>query len=65
VIDALLQHLKADFTSKYLGELHHFLGIEVKKTSNGILLSQENYTTNVLKRTGMMNCKSANTPMTT
>jgi hypothetical protein len=36
---ALLQDLKNDFALKDLGELHYFLGIEVKKTASGILLS--------------------------
>jgi hypothetical protein len=61
--DALFHNLEADFALKDLGELHYFLGIEVKKTSSGILLSQEKYTTYVLKRAGMMNCKPINTPM--
>jgi hypothetical protein len=43
VIPALLQDLKTDFALKDLGELKFFLGIEVKKLSDGILLSQENY----------------------
>ena len=38
---ALLSDLKAEFALKDLGELHYFLGIEVKKTETGILLSQE------------------------
>jgi hypothetical protein len=48
-----------------LGELHYFLGIEVKKTSDGIKLSQEKYASYILKRTGMINCKPVNTPMVT
>jgi hypothetical protein len=36
---ALLQDLKNDFALKDLGELHYFLGIEVKKIASGILLS--------------------------
>jgi hypothetical protein len=62
---ALLRDLKSDFAIKDLGELHYFLSIEVKKTSNGILLSQEKYASDILKRDGMMNCKSVNTPMST
>jgi hypothetical protein len=46
---ALLQDLKSNFALKDLGELHYFLGIEVKKTPDGLLLSQEKYTTDVLK----------------
>jgi hypothetical protein len=61
----LLKDLKADIALKDLGELHYFLGIEVKKTQDGILLSQEKYTSDILKRVGMINCKSANTTMST
>jgi hypothetical protein len=34
--------------SKTLGDIHFFLGIEVKKTPNGILLSQEKYANDLL-----------------
>jgi histone deacetylase 1/2 len=50
---------------KDLGELHYFLGIEVSKLGEGILLSQAKYSNDVLRRTGMLNCKLANTPMST
>jgi hypothetical protein len=63
-ITTLLQDLKSEFALKYLGDLNFFLGIEVKKTSSGILLSQEKYATDILKRVGMMNCKPVKTPMT-
>jgi len=42
-VDALIQDLKKDFALKDLGDLHYFLGIEVNKVSDGILLSQEKY----------------------
>jgi hypothetical protein len=41
-IDALLHDLGLDFALNDLGELHYFLGIEVKKVHDGIILSQEN-----------------------
>jgi hypothetical protein len=59
-----LQDLKFDFALKDLGDLNFFLDIEGKKTSSGILLSQEKYATDILKRVGMMNCKPIKTPMT-
>lgn len=36
--DGLLHSLKQEFAVKYLGELHYFLGIEVNKIREGILL---------------------------
>jgi histone deacetylase 1/2 len=61
----LLKALKSDFALKDLGDLHYFLGIEVSKLKDGILLSQAKYSNDVLRRTGMLNCKPATTPMTT
>jgi hypothetical protein len=40
-VDALLYDLGLEFALKDLGELHYFLGIEVKKVHDGIILSQE------------------------
>jgi hypothetical protein len=36
---ALLRDLEKDFALKDLGELHYFLGIEVTKINEGIMLS--------------------------
>jgi hypothetical protein len=46
----LLHNLSTHFALKDLGELHFFLGIEVKKCSNGILLTQEKYAKDLLKK---------------
>lgn len=62
---ALLRDLGELFALKDLGELSYFLGIEVKRINNGILLTQEKYTTDLLKRVGMLQCKPVNTPMST
>jgi hypothetical protein len=48
-----------------LGNLHYFLGIEVNKILEGILLSQEKYANGLLKKVAMSNCKSVSTPMST
>lgn len=45
---ALLQDLKEDFALKDLGDLHYFLGIEVNKVNDGLLLSQGKYTADLL-----------------
>ena len=62
---ALLQDLNQEFALKDLGDLHYFLGIEVSKLNNGIILSQENYASNILRRVGMSNCKPVSTPLST
>jgi hypothetical protein len=38
---ALVRTLSTDFALKDLGDLHYFLGLEVHKHSNGLLLNQE------------------------
>jgi hypothetical protein len=64
-VTALLQDLQKDFAIKDLGKLHYFLGIEVNQTAHGILLSQEKYANDLLKRVGMSNYKPVSTPMST
>jgi hypothetical protein len=62
---ALLRDLNKDFALKDLGELHYFLGIEVNKVRDGIVLTQEKYANDVLQRVGMINCKPVSTPLST
>jgi histone deacetylase 1/2 len=50
---ALLKDLVRKFALKDLGDLHFFLGIEVKHSSNGLILSQEKYAEDIIKRAGM------------
>jgi hypothetical protein len=52
-IDALLADLQSEFALKDLGDLHYFLGIEVKSTADGILLTQEKYASDILRRVGV------------
>jgi hypothetical protein len=65
VVDTLLDNLQADFALKDLGSLSYFLGIEVKKTADGLYLTQDKYTTNLLQHAGMLSCKPAPTPLAT
>lgn len=60
--NSLLKDLEREFVLKDLGDLHYFLGIEVKRNSNGLILSQGKYTEDIIKRTGMSNSKPINTP---
>jgi hypothetical protein len=63
VVEALLADLRQDFALKDLGPLHYFLGIEVEKVKEGIVLSQKKYFAEIIKRAGMERCKSVNTPL--
>jgi histone deacetylase 1/2 len=53
--NALLKDLERDFALKDLGDLHYFLGMEVKKSSDGLIVSQRKYAEDILKRTNMSN----------
>jgi histone deacetylase 1/2 len=64
-ITALLRDLNENFAIKDLGDLHFFLGIEVKKVNDKLLLTQEKYATDLLKKVRMEDCKSAPTPLST
>jgi histone deacetylase 1/2 len=65
VVEALLADLKKDFSLKDLGDLSYFLGIEVKKVADGIVLSQSKYANDLLKRVDMEFCKPVVTPLST
>lgn len=62
---ALLKDLEREFALKDLGNLHYFLGIEVKSCDNGPVMSQGWYAANILKREGMDKSKPVNTPLST
>lgn len=59
----LKKALARTFEVKDLGYLHYFLGIEVVFGVQGIFLSQRKYVLDLLKETGMLNCKIASTPI--
>jgi len=45
------------------GALHHFLGISVTRSSNGLFLSQRQYALDLLQNAGMSDCYSTTTPV--
>ncbi|XP_071708140.1 uncharacterized mitochondrial protein AtMg00810-like [Rutidosis leptorrhynchoides] len=48
---------------KDLGKRKYFLGIEVLRSQQGIFICQKKYILDLLAETGMIDCKSAETPM--
>jgi hypothetical protein len=62
-VEALLNDLRSEFALKNLGPLNYFLGIEVKLSSDGIVLTQEKYTRDILRWVGMQDCKAMCTPL--
>ena len=50
---------------KDLGKLQYFLGMEIARSREGISVSQRKYVLDLLKETGMLGCKPADTLMDT
>ena len=65
LIDWCKKELTNELEMKDLGALHYFLGLEVQQSKNEVFLSQGKYTVDILKRFGMLDCKSMTTPMVT
>jgi hypothetical protein len=57
------ENLSVRFQMKELGELKHFLGLEVERCKEGLFLCQQKYARDLLKRCGMLECKPISTPM--
>jgi hypothetical protein len=57
------RQLAASFEMKDLGDLHYFLRIEVIRTPQGILMSQQHYALSMLFKFGMAECKPISTPL--
>ncbi|XP_042029931.1 uncharacterized mitochondrial protein AtMg00810-like [Salvia splendens] len=62
-ISQIIAQLNEKFSLKDLGEVKHFLGIEVSKTSLGLHLSQGAYITQLLDKVKMADVKPHPTPM--
>lgn len=61
-IELIKKQLDDEFSIKNLGQLKYFLGIEVAKTSDGLVLSQRKYTLDILKDSGMLGCRPSAFP---
>jgi hypothetical protein len=63
----LLRRIIADLSSEFamtdLGALHHFLGISVTQSFDGLHLSQRQYAMDLLQRAGMAECHPTATPV--
>jgi len=62
-ISQLKEHLCHHFQTKDLGTLKYFQGIEVAQSKEGVVISQRKYALDILKETGMINCKPMDCPM--
>ena len=57
--------MQSKFEMSTMGELTHFLGLQVKQTPQGTLIHQTQYVNDLLKKFDMTNCKPCTTPMST
>lgn len=61
----VIQQLSELFPIKVLGPLHYFLGIEAKRSSSGIFISQTKYILDLLKKANLDGAKLCTTPLNT
>nr|GEU45434.1 hypothetical protein [Tanacetum cinerariifolium] len=57
--------MKDKFQMSSMGELTFFLGLQVKQKKDGIFISQDKYVAKILKKFGLIEGKSASTPIDT
>jgi hypothetical protein len=60
LVTFFIQILNHEFSMKYLGSVHHFLGVEISTITDGLHLSQSHY---VLEWSNMLHCKPMSTPL--
>ncbi|KAL3634075.1 hypothetical protein CASFOL_021129 [Castilleja foliolosa] len=65
LIHKLVEKLQGHFSIKDLGQIHHFLGIEVTKSCEGFHLCQREYIKKLLWKAKMLNASKCSTPMIT
>lgn len=53
-VEAVISLFNSKFILKVLGKLHYFLGVEAVWDSNGVLLTQTKYITNLLSETNVL-----------
>ncbi|KAE8683346.1 putative protein phosphatase 2C 12 [Hibiscus syriacus] len=55
--------LNKEFETKDLGKLRYFLGMEMARSKEGLVINQRKYVLDLLKKTGFLGCKPIDTPM--
>ena len=54
--------MQAEFEMNMIGELTHFLGLQIRQQNSGIFLSQSKYTKNLVKKFGLESASSVRNP---
>ena len=55
--------MQAEFEMSMIGELTHFLRLQIRQQDSGIFLSQSKYAKNLVKKFGLESASSVRTPM--
>ena len=55
--------MQAKFEMSMIGELTHFLGLQIRQQDSGIFLSQSKYAKNLVKKFGLESASFVRTPM--
>ena len=55
--------MQGEFKMSMIGELTHFLGLQICQQDSGIFLSQSKYARNLVKKFGLESASSVRTPM--
>ena len=63
--DEFSKLMQKEFEMRMMGELSHFLGLQIKQLKDDIFINQSKYINDMLKKYGMKSVKSAVTPMNT
>jgi len=61
-INTVKAHLHSRFHIKDLGPIKYFLGLEVSRSLDGLVLNQRKYCLDLISETRMLECKPAPTP---
>jgi hypothetical protein len=65
ILSSFQKMMENGFQISMMGELTFFLGIQVKKTKEGIFIHQAKYTNDLIKKFAMADAKAVSTPMST
>ena len=63
LVDNIIRQLDSTFSTKDLGPLSYFCGVEVLATSSGLFLSQQNYVIDLLSKHNMLDSNPISTPL--
>nr|GEZ05651.1 retrovirus-related Pol polyprotein from transposon TNT 1-94 [Tanacetum cinerariifolium] len=63
--NAFKKMIHKKFQMIFMGELTFFLGLQVKQKQDGVVISQDKYVAEILKKYGFSKVKNASTPMKT